>query len=396
MLNPDTLVSSITGRSQSLWAEAYQSIGLASPITGRRLLVPGGAGSIGSAFIETIIPLKPAAIVVVDPDENALAHLVRNIRNRFLPREIPPIETLSIGIGTTLFDDWIQHQAPFDIVCSFAARKHVRTGRDVWSALTLLEVNVLAHARLFEQCGSAALFAVSTDKAAAPANLMGASKRLMEGFLFSESHPKRHRSSARFANVLFSAGSLTESWWIRYLHHQAFACPESIQRYVISREESAHLCLLALSLSESGILIPDFTPERDQVFLKDLLFRMLGALGIRPDVYVSETEALEAAFLRKENTPWPVLLTASDTPGEKDAEIFFGKEETLMDTGFTGTRAIISPNPLSSEDREGILFDIRSWLKKPPRSLSVIEERIKAWVPVYTPVDGSGSLDQKV
>lgn len=396
MLNPDTLVSYLTGRSQSLWAEAFQSISTTSPITGKRLLIPGGAGSIGSAFIEKIIPLKPAAIVVVDPDENALAHLVRNIRNTFLPEDIPWFETLSIGIGTPLFDDWIQRQPSFDIVCSFAARKHVRTGRDVWSALTMLEVNVLAHARLFAQCGSADLFAVSTDKAAAPANLMGASKRLMENFLFSERNPVRHTSSARFANVLFSAGSLTESWWHRYLHHQAFACPEGIQRYVISREESAHLCLLAMSLPESGILIPDFNPEKDQIFLKELLLRMLAAMGILPELYVSEAEALEAAFQRKENTPWPVLITRSDTPGEKAAEIFSGKEETLMDTGFSGTRAIISQRPLSSEEQEGILFDIQTWLKKPPHSLSVIEERMKAWVPDYSPLEGSGSLDQKV
>ncbi len=246
--SPDSLSLLLARRKNPLWEdEAKVQQQIQDRVKGSTFLIPGGAGSIGSAFVLALIPFRPGKIVVIDPDENALAHLVREVRNRFYPEDIPEFETLSLGIGTSLFSNWLGKQKTFDYVFSFAAHKHVRAERDTWSALAMLECNVLAHADLFLQCANSHLFSVSTDKAANPANLMGASKRLMEKFLFTtNSNYSKH--SARFANVLFSAGSLTESFWMRYLKSQIFHVFVLLLPLILLYILLFRLCLLLTSI----------------------------------------------------------------------------------------------------------------------------------------------------
>jgi FlaA1/EpsC-like NDP-sugar epimerase len=397
MLTPETLSDLLTGRVSSLWKEDdwVESI-MREQIKGRRILVPGGAGSIGSAFILSLIPYKPAQIVVTDPDENALAHLVREVRNRFFPEEIPELITVSLSLGTTLMEDWLLHQSPFDFVFSFAAKKHVRAERDVWSALAMLEVNVLAHAALFHQCTNSQIFSVSTDKAASPANLMGASKRLMERILFSIPSEKP-RSSARFANVLFSAGSLTESFWQRYLHAQVFACPQSVKRFILTRSESARFCLLSGIAPEAGIFVPPLDPERDQILLSDLLVQFMKLNHLTPIYFRQEREALAFSFTRKESDPWPVLWTRNDTPGEKEEETFWGTGESLQNSSFGELKYISPPLSFTSEEIRTILTTIQEWLVTPPEAgVKTVIRKMQEWVPEYQPKEGIASLDYKL
>ncbi len=397
MLTPENLSDILTGRQASFWKEqVWAEAGIREQVQGKRILVPGGAGSIGSAFILAIIPFKPAQIVVTDPDENALAHLVREVRNRFFPEEIPELITLSLCLGSNLMEDWLSHQSPFDFVFSFAAKKHVRAERDVWSALAMLEVNVLAHATLFQQCTSSQIFSVSTDKAASPANLMGASKRLMEKILFSIPSEKP-RSSARFANVLFSAGSLTESFWQRYLQAQVFACPESVKRFILTRAESARFCLMAGFAPEAGIFVPPFHPEQDQILLSELLLKFMKANHLTPQYFTQEREALAYSFSRKKSDPWPVLWTKNDTPGEKEEEIFWGEEESVNNSSINGLKYISPPTSFTSIELNEILGTIREWLNQAPEDgVQVLIQKMQDWVPEYQAHKGISSLDNKL
>lgn len=395
--SPDSLSRILSRRKNPLWADegiALQQI--QDRVKGSTFLIPGGAGSIGSAFVLALIPYRPGKIVVIDPDENALAHLVREVRNRFYPEEIPAFETFSLGIGTSLFSDWLSKQASFDYVFSFAAHKHVRAERDTWSTLAMLECNVLAHVELFQQCKGSHLFSVSTDKAASPANLMGASKRLMERFLFS-AKSNQAKQSARFANVLFSAGSLTESFWLRYLKSQIFACPREVRRFVMTREESARLCLLAGMAPDPGIYLPPFNPQSDLVVLSELLEEFMKALNLEAIPFSGEREALEYAFQRKPADRWPVLWTQNDTPGEKDFEEFYGKEEEAKTSRFAKMQYIAPPQAFSPEEQNSIVSVIRLWLSHAPAGgLDEIKSQMQNWLPEYQPITGKSSLDSKL
>lgn len=367
-----------------------------SHLAGKSILVPGGAGSIGATFVKMLVSLGPAKIVVIDPDENALSHLIRDVRNTTFPEDLPEIITLSLNIGSALFEDWAFKHTEFDYVFSFAARKHVRAERDIWSVLSMFECNVLAHAQLFRLYPRARLFSVSTDKASAPANLMGASKRMMERILFSTGSTDRVRS-ARFANVLFSAGSLTEAFWHRFLKQQTFACPKGVKRFIMTKEEAARLCLMA-GLSETpGIYFPDFDSNQHQVLLSELLLLMLESLNITHTSFYQEKEALQYSFHKKEQDPWPVLWSMNDTVGEKDEEQFFTATEMVASTQHPGLKYVSMVHSYTNEAQTEIFSNLQKWLHTPPKGgLSEFKEWVNFWVPEYQLSEGSRSLDQKL
>lgn len=400
MYNTDHLSELVTGRGQSFWHNdiMQMSAELEERIEGTRWLIPGGAGSIGSAFIRNLIPYKPAEIIIIDPDENALAHLVRDIRNRFSADILPEIYTCSLSLGTALFRDWFLRQPRFDYVFSFAARKHVRAERDLWSTLAMLECNVLAHDELFQVLSEKPpqiVFSVSTDKAADPAGLMGASKQLMEQVLFSYADRMRVQT-VRFANVLFSSGSLTEAFLHRYAQNQVFACPDDIRRYFVTRQESGDICLLAGFAAQPGISVPDFSPEKDQLAFLEILKRLMKNWNLTPEYFYQESEALDFAHRRKNQDPWPVLLTSTNTPGEKAAEIFSGKNEQVCSGNYRHLK-YIQPGRVMSDDR---LTEIRTqlgkWMQKPPARLAEIRTCMRTWVPEYSTVSSEKNLDMKM
>ncbi len=354
----------VTGRAQSLFqadcdARADQ---IREAIRGRRILVAGGAGSIGSATIIELLRHRPAALAVLDPSENNLAELVRTIRAGDGFSGELSIEPLPYG--SAIARAYLASQKPFDLVLSFAALKHVRSERDSFSSLRMLEVNLLeadhflASLRLHGH-GKHGVFFVSTDKAANPVSLMGASKRAMELLLHAHSQSGAPTSlipgdrplppmaelkkitSTRFANVAFSDGSLPWGFLQRLEKSQPLAAPKDIRRYLVSPRESGQLCMLAaLCCAHQCLMIPDLDPARDLVSFIDIAAETLRAHGLEPAWYDDEASARAHLATDRAAKRYPVLRTISDTSGEKEIEEFVGSGEQAIDIGLKSVRSV--------------------------------------------------------
>ncbi|MBM3566841.1 MAG: NAD-dependent epimerase/dehydratase family protein, partial [Alphaproteobacteria bacterium] len=262
----DPLLARILGRSRSLFADdvAANAAFLKAAINGARILVIGAAGSIGAAFVKQLAAFNPASLHLVDIDENDLVELVRDLRSS--PLNLPPdFRTVTADFAGPEFLRYARENAPYDVLANFSALKHVRAERDVYSLARMIEVNVAALDRCLGQSdglGFKRVFSVSTDKCVRPANLMGASKNLMEKVLFSRGG-SFIATSARFANVAFSAGSLLEGFERRLAKGQPIAGPSDVKRYFISHEEAAQLCLLACFLGEDRqVFFPKLSEEK--------------------------------------------------------------------------------------------------------------------------------------
>lgn len=347
-LSPDRFDSRIIGRDVSHFAAdmAANHVRISDALKGRRVLVVGGGGSIGSATTRLLLRHEPSAVHIIDHSENYLAELVRDIRSSV---ELSPkidLRMLPIDFGGSITRRLIASEAPYDIVMNFAALKHVRSEKDVYSLMQMLDTNVVRQARFKEAIiargGATRFFGVSTDKAANPTSLMGATKRLMEDVLFGvSSDPGLTVASARFANVLFSNGSLPQSWLRRIELGQPLAVPRDTRRYFVTRAESGEICLLASLLGGNGeIFIPRLDPERELRLLEETARQVLGELGFAPEIFTDEAEARGAVDGLRREKRWPLLLTPLDTSGEKPYEEFVGKGETAHEIGMTGLRAI--------------------------------------------------------
>lgn len=343
----DSIAQAVTGRSQPFFAADVQALDahLRATVAGKRVLVAGGAGSIGSATINELLAYGPAALAVLDPSENNLAELVRTLRSRpagfSAALDIQPLD-----YGSPLAAGWMASQAPFDLVLSFAALKHVRSERDRFSLCRMLEVNLVKGDRFLAACrtqghGRDGIFFVSTDKAANPVSLMGASKRAMELLLWAHAQPGAPASlliggsappavritTTRFANVAFSDGSLPWGFLQRLEKDQPLAAPGDVKRYLVSPREAGQLCLLAaLACPHRHLLVPTLSPTRDLVTFTAIAEHTLQAFGKRPQWCRDEAEARNAP----RGPTWPVLVTTSDTSGEKDIEEFIGADETAL------------------------------------------------------------------
>lgn len=338
----NSLATLATGRDGSRFAADVSRAEpvLQEAVAGRRVLVVGGAGSIGAATVRALLPLKPAALDVVDHDENAMAELVRDVRSDGLVAGTT-FRCVPLDYGSPIAQRFVATAGRYDAVLHFAALKHVRSEKDLPSVLQMLETNVLKQRRLMnwiaELGGSGRYFAVSTDKAANPVNFMGASKRLMEHLLFTPgATPMRDwaRTSARFANVAFSAGSLLAGWRERMEKGQPLAVPRGTRRYFVSLEEAAGICLLAaFALPESHLAVPRMTPASDLRELTLIADAFVRHAGYEPVPYVTEEDARAALARDVPAGRWPVLHTALDTAGEKDEEEFVGGGEVTVDVG---------------------------------------------------------------
>lgn len=339
------LESRIVGRARSLFADdlAAARPALDAAIGGSRILVIGGAGSIGSHTLATLARHKPAALHVVDHNENGLADLVRGIRAADEPFEVEDFLTLPFDYGGAPFALWLRSRgADYDHVLNFAALKHVRSEKDAYSILAMLETNVVKLVRLARLMAGAPrlrrLFCVSTDKAANPSSMMGATKRLMEHALFAPEPgwpAGTSVTSARFANVALSNGSLLQSWQMRLALGQPMACPQGCRRFFVSLAESGHLCTLAAFLGEDrSILIPALDPGRHLMLLEDVADAFLAAQGYEAEFTTDEAEARRNVAALAARGRWPVLLTPLDTAGEKPYEEFVALNETRSRSRF--------------------------------------------------------------
>ncbi len=346
--NQSTLDRAVLGRDRSPFREDVEARRreLREVVAGTRVLVVGGAGSIGSATTALLAELGPSALHVIDQSENYLAELVRDLRGRPGGLPVGDFRTLPLDYGSEIMGRYLRDAAPYELVLNFAALKHVRSEKDVYSLLQMLDTNVVSHVRfkrwLVENGHARRYFAVSTDKAANPTSLMGASKRLMEDVVFDvEVAPGARVTSARFANVAFSNGSLLQGFLVRLAKRQPLAVPRDTRRYFVSQREAGEICLLAALLAPHGtVAFPKLDPLAELKLLDEVATRVLALHGYAPRHFETEAEARDAVEPLARCGEWPVLLTPLDTSGEKPYEEFVGIGEEAIEIGLSSLRAI--------------------------------------------------------
>ncbi len=317
------LVAAITGRMRSLLAAdvAHHERELGERLGGSQVLVIGASGSIGSAFVKLLARFRPAGLCLVDINENALADLVRDLRSSRHP--VPErFFTTVAAFGSAGFSRFLEARGPFEAVFNFSALKHVRTERDPFGLMRMIETNALAVEDLVRGGLPAGtrFFSVSTDKAVRPTNLMGATKRWMERVVAAGEGTVG--TTARFANVAFSAGSLPRAFLRRIELGEPLAGPSDVTRYFISHLEAAQLCLLGGLLGAAGeVFVPRLDPARDAVSFPEVARRVLRRFGMEPEWHDHEASAKESPALRSPRPArWPCVFTSSDTSGEKPLE----------------------------------------------------------------------------
>ena len=358
-----------TGRDVSLFAEAIavSESALAVAMKNARLLVAGGAGSIGSSTVKLLAGYDTAALHIADISENYLADLVRTLRNSATPLASKDFRTFTLDYGGDPMRHLLAHEEPYDFVLNFAAHKHVRSERDGYTLASMIDTNIVKLASFREWCAAGghgrSFFSVSTDKAANPRSLMGASKRLMEDVLFDHHPlPLSRTVTARFANVAFSNGSLLQAWGQRLANGEPLALPRETKRYFVSSAESGELCLLASVLGEDGtIAIPDLDPAEALVELAEIGDGFLRHHGLEPAHVESEDEARRMAtdFAEgKSGNRYPVLLTPLDTGGEKPYEEFVAEGETA-ESWLSGLNRI---HRLPGASVESVLTNVKTTL----------------------------------
>lgn len=341
----------VVGRRESFFAADMDaaSAELAEAIRGARVLVIGGAGSIGTETLKCLLGFGPRTVHVVDHNENGLAELVRALRSSGEPLRVEELLALPFDYGSAPFARWYAARtADYDHILNFAALKHVRSEKDPYSILAMLDTNVAKLERLSRLVsggsGLKRLFCVSTDKAANPSSMMGATKRLMEHALFSPviGWPEGAAvTSARFANVALSNGSLLQSWQMRLARRQPMACPENCRRYFVTLGESGHLCTLAGFLgADRHIMIPTLDLEAHLVLLQEVAAHFLASMGYEPWFTHDESAALGEVERRAAIGQWPVLLTPLDTAGEKPYEEFVAEGEVALPSRFDSLQKI--------------------------------------------------------
>jgi len=396
-----------TRREHSLFARdvAVRSSALESALEGSRVLVIGGAGSIGAATVAQIARYAPRSLHVVDQNENSLAELVRSLRAAPRGLAVSDFKAAPLDFGSPVMRRFLDGESPYDFVLNFAAIKHVRSEKDVPSLLQMLDTNLLKAARLIgwlEETGSTArYFSVSTDKAANPTNLMGASKRAMEQLLFAPDGPGQGMeavTSARFANVAFSAGSLLESFLLRIEKRQPVAVPRGAKRFFVSSTEAGEICLLAAVSAPSGyLLVPRLDAHEDLVLLTDIAAAVIKHFGFDPKEYTDEEAARMSVAADVAAGRYPLLLTPLNTTGEKAAEEFVAEGESTEELGFFELLGLRPPSPEAGALSE-LLNRIEDAIADPqaPIEKSEIISWLRGTVPGLTHAETGLYLDARI
>lgn len=332
---------------------------LTSIVSNSKFLVIGGAGSIGSATTKEIFKRNPKKLHVVDISENNMVELVRDIRSSFGYID-GDFQTFALDIGSIEYDAFWDADGDYDYVLNLSALKHVRSEKDPYTLMRMIDVNVFNTDKTLQQSidkGVKKYFCVSTDKAANPVNMMGASKRIMEMFLMRKSK-KITISTARFANVAFSDGSLLHGFNKRIEKKQPIVAPNDIKRYFVIPKESGELCLMSCIFGENrDIFFPKLSENLHLITFAEIAVKYLAELGYEPYLCKDEEEARELVHTLPQEGKWPCLFTTSDTTGEKDFEEFFTDKETLDMDRFENLGVI--KNELNIEEDKLNLFEAK-------------------------------------
>lgn len=372
---------------------------LAEKIEGKSVLVIGGAGSIGSSFIKAILPFKPKSLVVVDTNENALAELTRDLRSTkgmFIPNDYVPYP---MDFASPVFEKMFRNRGGFNIVGNFSAHKHVRSEKDIYSVEALLQNNVL-HAKLLldllAEFPPEEYFCVSTDKAANPVNIMGASKRIMEDviFCYSDRFPIK---TARFANVAFSNGSLPAGFLARIQKLQPLSAPSDVRRFFVSPEESGQICLLACILGENRSIFFPKLEEAQMMTFDAIGTELLKAHGYEVLECCSDEDAIEKAEeLRKGSNQYPVHYAKSDTSGEKQFEEFVTDTESADMNRFRSL-GVITGKQIPDKERVEVLFEkLNAAFNKESTTKEDVVRIMKEYLPFFEHIETGKSLDSKM
>ncbi|MBL4240689.1 UDP-N-acetylglucosamine 4,6-dehydratase [Vibrio fluvialis] len=364
----------LIGRTDALFTQdiTLHEAELCHIVSQSRFLVLGGAGSIGQAVTKEIFKRNPQKLHVVDISENNMVELVRDIRSSFGYID-GDFQTFALDIGSIEYDAFIKADGQYDYVLNLSALKHVRSEKDPFTLMRMIEVNVFNTDKTIQQsidAGVKKYFCVSTDKAANPVNMMGASKRIMEMFLMRKSE-QLSISTARFANVAFSDGSLLHGFNQRIQKNQPIVAPNDIKRYFVTPQESGELCLMSCIFGENrDIFFPKLSEALHLITFADIAVKYLKQRGYEPHLCADEDEARELAKTLPTQGKWPCLFTESDTTGEKDFEEFFTDKEVLDMARFENL-GIIKNDPLYQpellslfETQIGQMKVARQWTKE--------------------------------
>lgn len=387
-------------REKSMFASDLEanSNKLTDNIKGKQILIIGGAGTIGSSFLKAALKFEPKKVVIVDINENGLTELVRDLRstqNQCIPHEF---FTYPLSFDNPAFFKLFKSHGPFDIVANFAAHKHVRSEKDIFSIEALLENNIIKAKGLLDLLVNyppAHFFCVSTDKAANPVNIMGASKKLMEELILTYSSYFKI-TTARFANVAFSNGSLLEGFIKRIEKHQPLACPSDVKRFFVTPQESGEICLMACVLgNNSEVFFPKLDMVNDLVNFAKIYTPLLNKFGFEPLIVESEEMAKDKVSEIK-NGKYPVFLFKSNTSGEKLFEEFYTEEEIVELNKFNSLGFISKKATYSKDEMDKILDELKEAFSFDKTSKCDIVNLLKKYITNFYHIETGFGLDSKM
>ena len=391
----------VTGRPTSMFAPDIEANAgrLAEEIQGKSVLVIGGAGSIGSQFIRSICRFKPGKLVVVDLNENGLALLTRDLRSTYgmyVPEEY---RTYTLNFADPIFARIFREEKGFDIVANFSAHKHVRSEKDKYSVQALLENNDIKAKKLLDlllEFPPKHFFCVSTDKAANPVNIMGASKRVMEDMIMAYAD-KFPVTTARFANVAFSNGSLPLSFLDRIMSKQPLVAPSDVRRYFVSPEESGQICMLACILGKSGEIFFPKLGDEQMITFSSICDRFMETLGYQKKEFCNDEDAKRFAAEMPDDTKiWPVVYSRSDTTGEKAYEEFYVVGEKLNMDRFQSLGVIedVKRRPLAEVN--AFFGELEAIFANPAFTKAEVVKALEGFLPTFRHEEKGKNLDQKM
>lgn len=371
---------------------------LKAAIKKSRCLVIGGAGTIGQAVTRELFKLSPAVLHVVDISENNMVELVRDIRSS-LGYVTEDFKTYAIDCGGREFEALMASEKSYDFVFNLSALKHVRSEKDPFTLMRMVEVNVFNTIKTLKMARAGKTkkyFCVSTDKAANPVNMMGASKRIMEMFLMRESLTQPI-SMARFANVAFSDGSLLHGFNQRFTKRQPFSAPNDVRRYFVTPQESGELCLMSALMGENrDIFFPKLSEELHLTTFSEIAVRYLHNLGFEAYECSSEDEARDRALELIANKKWPCYFFTSDTTGEKDFEEFFTEAETLDMQRFNSIGVIKNSSDFNAYKLDHFMDTIKSIRNQSSWDKSEIVSLFNTMLPDFAHLETDKYLDGKM
>ena len=409
MFNLDKFIAdSVTKRPESMFAadiEANKET-LSKEIKDKKVCVIGGAGSIGSSFIKAVLRFEPKSVVVVDLNENGLAELVRDVRSTnglYVPDEF---RCYTLNFADPIFERIFREEKGFDIVANFSAHKHVRSEKDRYSVQALIENNDIKAKKLMDLLAvypPRHFFCVSTDKAANPVNIMGASKRIMEDLVMA--YNKYFKvTTARFANVAFSNGSLPDGWIHRLQKKQPLAAPSDVKRYFVSPEESGQICMLACILGNGGEVFFPKLGEDQMLTFSSICDDFVKANGLAKQECSSDAEAKKEAAaidsslftLHSSLVKYPVRYFTSDTTGEKAYEEFYVSGEKIDMQRFKALGVVEQATRHEMEEVNGFFGKLEDIFAKEDFTKAQVVEAIKHFIPNFQHEEKGRNLDQKM